>query len=237
MESSQSESSCIFSVHIPLCQHCVIPSVYLAECQRSCCSHVTVLKWSPYSSASSSTNYKSINSLSHSVHRVSADLVLRDPDWQLIFKGCTWLMALSPDLRYHVKPVALVWEKVKENFFVRFRLCSPFYCTSMSTTPFTDGGLIAPVFHSQSFVAPLYSAHTLSSFFILCSTGFPEIWGRHIIYLFIRPPFGRSNCYWTVPARWLLSDAKILLRPSFWTWQVEGFWFSLQALFWSAQTF
>lgn len=53
------------------------------------------------------TNYKSINSLSYSPHVVSADLALCNPEWQLIFKGCTWLMVVSPDLRYWVDPVAL----------------------------------------------------------------------------------------------------------------------------------
>lgn len=84
------------------------------------------------------TNYKSINSLSHLLHEVSTDSALCDPDWQLIFKGCTRLTVVSPDLRCRVNPVALLLEFEEEKFCVHFPLslsvcttvpvCLPFLC-------------------------------------------------------------------------------------------------------------
>lgn len=94
------------AVYLPsrLRQHCVLPflSAQVSVLLLLSC-HSAEMK--PFLLAS--TNYKSINSLSHSRHEVSADSALCNPDWQLIFKGCTWLMVISLDLRYHVNPVAL----------------------------------------------------------------------------------------------------------------------------------
>lgn len=103
-------------LHTPLCHFLCLST--RASVLRLLSCHSAALK--PFLLAG--TNYKSINSLSQSLHEVSTDSALCNPDWQLIFKGCTSLIVVSPGLRYLVNPVALLWqfEKKKDVFISLF---------------------------------------------------------------------------------------------------------------------
>lgn len=123
-------------LHTPLCHFLCLST--RASVLRLLSCHSAALK--PFLLAG--TNYKSINSLSQSLHEVSTDSALCNPDWQLIFKGCTSLIVVSPGLRYLVNPVALLWqfEKKKMCSFPSFSICTnvPLLCLPL----LADGVLI-----------------------------------------------------------------------------------------------